>query len=127
MIPAGLISAQTSNDEIDYIQALFGMEKRMSVKDFIELKENQTVAFWKHYDAYVIKRKEYGKERIVLLDQFITRYALMTDSESNEWMKYVISLRKQNEKLTEEYYQRKSKDCSPIVAMQFYQIESHAL
>lgn len=127
LVPAGIITAQTSNDEIEYIQAIFGMEKRAAVKEFIELQANETDAFWTLYDAYEIKRKEYGKERIMLLDKFVEQYDRMTDAESSDWMKSVISLRKKNEKLIETFYKRMVKDCSPVVAMQFYQIESYLL
>ncbi len=127
LAPVLVISAQTSDDEIDYIQAIFGMEKRAAVKDFIELKQSESTAFWNLYDEYEIKRKEYGKERIALLDKFANEYSSMTDTESAAWMKSVISLRKKNEKLIEKYYKQISKECSPVVAMQFYQIESYVL
>lgn len=121
------LHAQTSNDEIDYIQAIFGMEKRAAIKDFITLKESDVNAFWMNYDEYETTRKVYGKERIVLLEKFTEQYDTMTDQESIKWMKSVISLRDRNEKLIGKYYKKMLKDCSPIVAMQFYQIESYVL
>ena len=127
LIPAGLISAQTTDDEIDYIQSIFGIEKRAAVSEFIELGPDHKEDFWKHYDAYELQRKVYGKERIILLDKFVTGYDSMTDSESDTWMKSVISLRKKNEKLIEKYYRLIARDCSPTVGMQFYQIESYLL
>ena len=109
------------------MQAIFGMEKRTAVKDFILLEVSEVKAFWKNYDEYEIKRKEYGKERIVLLDKFANQYDSMTDQESIAWMKSVLSLRERNENLIEKYYKRLMKECSPTVAMQFYQIESYVL
>jgi len=127
LIPAGFISGQTSDDEIEYIQAIFGMEKRAAIQEFIEFKEGEAAAFWKNYDEYEVKRKEYGKERIFLLEKFVNEYPIMTDAESAVWMKSVISLRKKNEKLIEKYYKLISKECSPVLGMQFYQIESYVL
>ena len=123
----GTIYAQTTNEEIDYIQAMFGMEKRAAVKEFITLEGSEANAFWKHYDEYELTRKVYGKERIVLLDKFAEQYDTMTDQESIAWMKSVISLRDRNEKLIEVYYKKVLKDCSPTVAMKFFQIESYIL
>lgn len=119
--------AQTKSEEIEYVQAIFGMEKRAAVKEFIVLPDAESEAFWKNYDAYEITRKELGKERIVLLDKFILEYERMTNQESTEWMKSVISLRKRNEKLIEKYYKILVKECSPVIAMQFYQLESYVL
>ncbi len=121
------VNAQTSNEEIDYIQAMFGMEKRAAVKEFIVLSDAEATAFWKNYDAYEINRKELGKQRIELLDKFVLEYENMSDQEATEWMKSVISLRKKNEKLIEKYYKTLVKECSPVIAMQFYQIESYVL
>lgn len=123
----GAVNAQTSNDEIDYIQAIFGMEKRAAVKEFIELEASYADAFWEKYDAYEASRKVYGKERIVLLDKFAEKYDSMSDQESVEWMKAVLSLRDKNEKLIKVYYKKILKECSPSVAMNFYQIESYIL
>lgn len=121
------IKAQTTAEEIDYIQAIFGMEKRAAVEDFIKLKEVETQAFWRNYDEYEIKRKAMGKERIELLDKYVIQYENMTDQESIDWMKSVMSLRIRNEKLIEQYYKKLLKECSPVVAMQFYQMESYIL
>ena len=121
------LNAQTSNEEIDYIQAMFGMEKRAAVKEFIELSDTETNAFWKNYDEYEGLRKIMGKERIELLDKFVLGYESMTDQESIEWMKSVMSLRQRNEKLIEKYYKKILKECSPVAAMQFYQVESYVL
>jgi len=121
------VHAQTSNEEIDYIQAMFGMEKRAAVEEFIVLSDFEAAAFWKNYDAYEISRKELGKQRIVLLDKFVLEYETMTDEESVDWMKSVILLRTKNEKLIERYYKKLVKECSPVIAMQFYQIESYVL
>lgn len=121
------LNAQTSNEEIDYVQAIFGMEKRAAIKDFIELSDAEAKAFWKNYDAYEITRKEMGKERVELLDKFVLEIEIMSDEESTKWMKSVMSLRDRNEKLIEKYYKLILKECSPLIAMQFYQIESYVL
>lgn len=121
------LKAQTSSEEIDYVQAMFGMEKRAAIKEFIELSDAEAVAFWKNYDAYEVTRKEMGKERIELLEKFVLEFDTMTDQESIKWMKSVMSLRERNEKLIEKYYKLIVKECSPLIAMQFYQIESYVL
>jgi hypothetical protein len=123
----GVASAQTSGEEIDYIQAMFGMEKRAAVKDFITLQDSEKDSFWKYYDEYEAKRKVYGKERIILLDKFVDKFDTMSDQESDAWMKSVLSLRDKNEKLIEAYYKKIRKTCSASVAMKFYQIESYIL
>ena len=120
-------SAQTTEDEIDYMQAIFGMEKRAALQNFLIFEEGEEAAFWKLYDEYELTRKVYGKERIKLLNKFTESFDKMSDEESNVWMNSVIALRKKNEKLIESYYKKVRKECSASVAMQFYQLESYVL
>ena len=127
LLAAFTVKAQTTDDEIEYIQALFGMEKRTAVKEFIVLEDSEKDNFWRLYDEYEIQRKDYGKQRIQLLDKFVDKFDVMSDEESDIWMKSVIYLRKQNEKLIETYYKKIRKSCSPVVAMKFYQVESYVL
>jgi len=56
--------AQTTQDEVQLMQSLYGMEKRDIIGEFIELNESQEEEFWKIYDEYELKRQEIGKERI---------------------------------------------------------------
>ena len=121
------LHAQTNADEMDYIQSIFGMEKRAAVKEFIELTPKETMPFWKIYDEYEVKRKVMAKERILLLNRFVENYDRMTDKESAEYMKAVMDLRERNEKLISSYYKKVLKECSAVVAMKFYQIESYIL
>jgi len=115
-------SAQSVNDEIDYMQAIFGMEKRAAVMNFVNFEEGEESTFWKLYDEYEIIRKEYGKQRFLLLNNFVENFDKMSDEESEVWMRSVIDLRKRNEKLIESYYKKIRKNCSASLAMQFYQI-----
>ena len=123
--PAGF--SQSTDEEIDYIQAIFGMEKRAAVKDFLDLQGTAEVNFWKLYDEYEVTRKEYGKQRIRLLESSVERFESMSGEESDLWMKEILSLRKKNEILIEKYYKKIRKECSSATAMQFYQIESYIL
>jgi hypothetical protein len=116
-----------NSEEIDNIQAMFGMEKRTAVKDFITLEDSEKDSFWNYYDEYEAKRKVYGQERIILFDKFIEKFETMSDGESDAWMKSVLTLRAKNEKLIVTYYKKIRKTCSASVAMIFYQIESYVL
>ena len=42
--------AQSSQDEIQLMQSLYGMEKRDIVAEFVEISEAQATEFWALYD-----------------------------------------------------------------------------
>jgi hypothetical protein len=122
-----LLGAQSNKEEIDLMQAAFGMEKKAMVADFVKVNDAQKDAFWKLYDEYESARKELGKKRIALLEQYAQNYDKLTNETADSWTKDVISLSKKTDDLLVCYYKKIKKVTDPIVALQFYQIEGYIL
>jgi hypothetical protein len=118
---------QSNKEEVDLIQAAFGMEKKAIVADFVKPSEAQNEAFWQLYDQYETERKELGKERIQLLEQYAGQYLTMTSEQADAWTKKVIELQTKTDKLIATYYEKIKKVTDGIVATQFYQIEGYIL
>jgi len=123
----GLIKAQTNKEEVDIMQAAFGMEKKAMVAEFVRVDAAQKDAFWKLYDEYETQRKAYGKERIDLLEQYNNNYESMADETADAWMKRVLDLGKKTDALLLSYYKKVKKATNPINALQFYQVEMFIL
>lgn len=121
------VFSQSTQEEVEYMEALFGMEKRAAIRGFIVLEGDEGERFWNLYDEYELTRREYGKQRIRLLESSVERFDTFSDEECDRWMKEVMDLRKKNEILIEKYYKKIRKGCSAPVAMQFYQVESYIL
>ena len=119
--------AQSNKEEVDLIQAAFGMEKKAVVASFVHPSDMQKDAFWKLYDEYEVERKENGKKRIQLLEQYAKQYNTMTDEQADIFTNEVIKLQTATDKLIVTYYNKIKKVTSPIVASQFYQIENFIL
>lgn len=127
LMMAALSYAQTNKEEVDLVQAAFGMEKKAVVANFVHPTDLQKDAFWQLYDEYEVTRKENGKKRIQLLEQYAEQYSTMTDEQADSWMKEVLKLSAATDKLIVTYYNKIKKVTSPIVATQFYQIEGYIL
>ena len=119
--------SQSDNEEIDLMQAAFGMDKKAVVAEFVKPSPAEKDAFWKLYDEYELKRKELGKQRIELLKQYADKYLTMTGVEAEAWTKQVMQLQKKTDKLTADYYSKVLKATDGVVATQFYQIENYIL
>lgn len=117
--------SQSSQDEVQLMQSLYGMEKRDIVGEFIELNETQEKDFWELYDEYELKRQEIGKERFRLLTNYVNDYGEVKPENADNFMKQVIPLRIKSDKLVDNYYKKIKTRTDPIVAMQFYQIENY--
>jgi hypothetical protein len=121
------LSAQSANEEIDFIQSVFGMEKKALVAEFVKPGAAQKDAFWQLYDEYETARKELGKKRIELLLKYDENFDNLSNELASELLKESLDLRKKNDKLLESYVKKVAKATDPVVAMQFHQIEMYVL
>jgi hypothetical protein len=119
--------SQSNKEETDLFQAAFGMEKKAAVANFVHPTDLQKDAFWKLYDEYEVARKENGKKRIELLEQYARTYKTMTNENADLWAKDVMKLQTATDKLIVTYYNKIKKVTNPVVALQFYQIEGYIL
>ena len=118
--------AQTSN-EVDLIQAAFGIEKMEIVNNFVKPSPEQKDAFLTVYNEYEAKRKELGKTRIDLLNKYAEQWESMTNEQADTWMKDVMVLSVKQDKLINTYYKKVKSVTNAKVATQFYQIEAYIL
>jgi len=119
--------AQSNKEEIDLMQAAFGMDKKAVVAEFVKVSATQKDAFWKLYDEYETQRKALGRERIDLLKQYADHYFDFTPDQADTWTKKVIALQKKTDDLIAVYYGKVKLISDGIVATQFYQIENYIL
>jgi hypothetical protein len=124
---ASFASAQSNKEEVDFMQAAFGMDKKAAVAEFVKPSPAQKDAFWKLYDEYETQRKELGKQRITLLEQYANQYKTMTSEQADAWTKKVMDLQKKTDGLITTYYGKVKAVTDGIVALQFYQMENYIL
>lgn len=124
---AAFANAQSNKEEVDLMQAAFGMDKKDAVAEFVKPSENQKAAFWKLYDENETQRKELGKQRIELLKQYADQYKTMTGEQADAWTKKVMDLQKKTDNLITTYYGKVRTATDGIVALQFYQMENYIL
>jgi hypothetical protein len=124
---ASFAYTQSNKEEVDLMQAAFGMDKKTVVADFVKPSPAQKDAFWKLYDEYETQRKDLGKQRIELLKQYANQYQTMTSEQADAWTKKVIDLQKKTDNLIVTYYGKVKAVTDGIVATQFYQIEGYIL
>lgn len=119
--------AQSNTEEIDFIQSIYGMEKKAIVEEFVQPATNNRVPFWEVYDEYEVERKALGKERYNLLVDLENKFVNLNNEQADELMKKIISLGAKHDKLVGTYYKKMKKVTSPIVAMRFYMLEAYLL
>lgn len=118
-----LFTAQINQDELQLLQAHYGMDKREIIDEFVELSEEQESVFWELYDAYELERKALGEKRFELLQKYVDEYGTVQADNADNFMKEAIAIRTKSDKLRDSYYAKIRMQTDPVVAMQFYQIE----
>ena len=121
------LNAQSAKEEVDFMQSVFGMEKKALVADFVKPSAAQKDAFWQLYDEYEMARKELGKKRIELLLKYEENFDNLSNELAADLLKEVLALTKKNDKLLASYVKKVAKATDPVVAMQFNQIETYVL
>ena len=119
--------SQSNTEEVDIIQAAFGIAKKEIVSAFVQPSDSQSEAFWTLYDQYETQRKVFGKERITLLEQYAEQYENMTSEQADAFTTKALALQKKTDKLIASYYKKVKKAADGLVATQFYQVESYIL
>ena len=122
-----LVNAQSNKEEVDLMQSAFGMEKKAMVMEFVKVDASQKDAFWKLYDEYETARKDLGKKRIDLLNQYADNFDKMTNEFADSWTKQVLDMTKKTDALLVTYYNKIKKVTNPVVALQFWQVEGYIL
>jgi len=119
--------AQTYNEEIDMLQAMYGKQKKEIVAAFINPQGAQADAFWTIYDQYEAERKLLGVQRINLIGVYAEFYNNLDDGGTDVLVKEMLKLAKNNDALIEKYYGKLKKKAGVKAAAQFVQIESYLL
>lgn len=118
------IKAQSS-DEITMVQSIWGMEKRAIVEEYMPLSPVEESAFWTQYDAYETARKELGKEKIMIISDYVNNYSSLSDEKAAELMNKAIANNIALQKLLQKTFKSMSKVIPPVKAAQFIQLENY--
>lgn len=118
---------QTYTEDVDFIQSIYGKEKKMIVADFIKLDEGKKDAFWKLYDEYETKRKELGKRRIALLERYVNNYEKLDDANTSQIINEISELSAKTDKLVASYHKKIENVAGAKAAAQFFQLEVYFL
>jgi len=119
--------AQSNKEDVDFIQSIYGKEKKEIIAGFIKLEGAQKDAFWTLYDEYETKRKDFGKQRIALLERYASGYMTMDDATTDKIMSDMMALGLSTDKLMKTYYGKMKKASGVKAAAQFLQIETYLL
>lgn len=116
-----ITQAQTTMEEVDFFQSVFGMQKKAIIANYLDVDSNPE--FWSIYDAYESERKELGQKRLELLMDYANTLESYNDEKADFLIKQNNSLSKKIDKLIYKYYKKVKRTNGSKLAAQFYQAE----
>ena len=121
-----LLGYSQSTEDVDINQATWGKEKRELVASYMKLSsEAEETAFWNEYNAYEESRKELGKERLAILNEYSDNYEGITDDVATDLIYRSISNNMAIDKLLKSTFKNMSKSIPATQAALFVQLENY--
>lgn len=118
-----LSMAQSVEDEINYIQSEFGMEKRALVEQYMGPSMNPE--FWTVFDQFETERKELMKNRILIINEYLEKLDNLSEADADVLATKSIKNNADLAKLYGKYYKKVKKTSSAVEAAKFIQLENY--
>lgn len=117
--------AQSVDDEITLIQAAFGKDKKTLIDAYMDLPESVSSTFWNVYANYEMERQALGRDRIMLINDYLEGYESMGEIEANDLATRSLKNDVALSKLHAKYYKKFKKATSALNAAKFMQVDSY--
>ncbi len=115
--------AQSTKEQVEFFQSIFGMEKKALVTEFVSLEGEAETSFWTLYDEYEAERKANGQKRIALIDKYANSYVDLDAVTTDEMVAESMKIHDAQFKLVKKYTKKIKKVSGSKAAAQFYQLE----
>lgn len=115
--------AQTVDEEIKLVQEAFGKDKKSLIEAYMNLSPEKAAAFWPVYEEFEAQRKEIGKERIMIINEYIEKFTHIGDAEADALTTRSLKNDAALNKLYSTYYSKLKKATSAMDAAKFIQVE----
>ncbi len=115
--------AQSIKNEVQILEASYGIEKKQIIERAMNLAEKEALTFWAIYEDYEEKRRMLGEERLFLIHDYVIAYPSLTDANVSQITSRCFKNDESLANLRKKYYKKVKKALSPLKAAQFVQVE----
>lgn len=99
-------------------------DKRAIYAKNLGLSEAESRAFWPVYDEYELKMKKLDDRFLALVNDFVAKYAALTDADATAMLKEKMAIEKQRAALKQTYTKKVAKVLPPVKALRYAQLET---
>jgi Spy/CpxP family protein refolding chaperone len=113
------------DDEITLIQSAFGMEKQALVRQYMDLPDSRSQAFWNIYQQYEEERRSIARERLKIINEYLENYETLDEAKLDNLAKRRLKVDASRTKLHSKYYNRFKKATNATDAAKFLQLDDY--
>jgi len=117
--------AQSSTeDEIQIVQGAWGKQKRELVSIAMDLSAKDSARFWPIYAKYETARKKLGRERLIILNDYVESYETLSNTKADQLVNRLFKNDADNARLLQQYYNSMKTALNALQAAKFLHVES---
>ena len=116
-----------AQDDIQQVQEAWGKDKKELVRLSMALSPEDSVKFWPLYNEYEIQRQKLGRERILIIDDYMTNYKVMTNAKADDIINKIFKNDQALTQLQQQYYKKLKTALNAMQSARFLHIESYIL
>jgi hypothetical protein len=117
--------AQMDSDDIEFIQSVYGKNKRTIIQQMMTIEQSRQQAFWQLYDDYEIKRKEILRERFDIINQYALQYDSLDDKKALHLINELMTNTGKTNKLCITYIKKFENIVGGLNTALLFQIEEY--
>ena len=124
LFTAGMLVAQSSDPELDYIKAAYSRDKKIIVDEYMKLSTENRDKFAKLYDEFEMERTKLASSRLALLEEYASKVDSLKDADADRFAKAVLENTISLDKLNLKFYNKMKQELGAINAAKFFQLET---
>lgn len=124
-LSAGVWAQTSVADDVAIVQEIYGKSKSQVIDDFLQLPESQAAAFEEIYSKYEIERKELGKKKIQIIEDYAANYETLSDAKAEELTEANLKNNQDLDKLLSKTFGKVKKVIGGKNAAKFVQLEQY--
>lgn len=124
LLPVSVGAQTTPEAMLEMMRSDVRTDKTIAMGEVLTLSAEEGETFWPIYRAYIQDLSLIGDRRVALIKKFGEEYGSVTDESATTMASDWFAMESDYTKLLKKTHAKVAKEISPIVAVQFVQVEN---
>jgi len=117
------VQVQTLEEYFQVMRGDLTARRDSALRVLVQLNEEEAAPFWALQKEYDAELAQIGEKRLALMQKYGKHHATLTDEQATDLAEKFLTLDDERTALRRKYLKKISAEVSPIVAVQFLQLQ----